>query len=135
MGVPGAGKSSLCKDFPDYVRINQDTLGSRGACLEAMKQALRQGKNVIVDRTNINKKQRQPFIELALQFGAEAVNCIYLDVPEEEAVARIHLRKNHETIKEEMSLEKKKAIVYEFSKTLEAPDLSEGFTSILITRS
>jgi predicted kinase len=135
VGVPGAGKSTLAKtQFPGYMRVNQDELGDRLACIKAMQKALSEGKDVIVDRTNINKKQRKVFIDLALQMGADSVNCIYLDIDDEEAIARIHLRKHHETIRESMSLEVKKGIVYQFRRSLEIPELSEGFNSIIITR-
>jgi len=134
-GLPGAGKSTVCKNwYPNYVRINQDNLGSRDACIKEMIQCLEQNQNVIVDRVNHTTKQRKFWIDLALQHGAESVTSVVLQVPEEECVARIHNRKDHETIKEDMPLEQKKSIVYKFNKDFEMPSLSEGFSTIIIHR-
>lgn len=135
VGLPGSGKSTVAaKYFPNYTRISQDVLGTRGKCLEFMANQLAQNDDVIVDRANINKEQRKFWINLALGFGAKNVTCIYLDVPEEECIARIHVRKGHETIAEEMPLEKKRSIVYNFNKSFELPTLSEGFSTVVITR-
>lgn len=135
IGCPGSGKSTIAeKHFASYVRISQDVLGSRQACVEAMKEALRQNKDVLVDLCNMTKSQRDTWIHLALQYGASSVSAIVLTVDEEECVARIHARKNHETIKSEMSVDRKREIVYSFNKSFEQPMLSEGFTSILFIR-
>lgn len=134
-GLPGSGKSTWAKkNYPFWEYINQDELGSRDACLSKMRQALQAGLFVVVDRTNINKKQRSYFIDLALGFGADSVDCVVLQVNEEECVGRIATRKNHATIKETMSLDKMKEIVYKFNRDFEMPSLDEGFNSILITR-
>lgn len=135
MGLPGAGKSTLAKKwFPNHVYINQDLLGSRDACLNAMKTALNSNKDVIIDRTNINKKQRAYWIDLALGYGAESIVGIYLEVAEEECVARVLDRKNHATIKENTPLEDIRGIVYKFSRDFEFPSLTEGFSSIILTK-
>lgn len=135
IGFPGSGKSTICENqFSKYYRINQDLLGSREACLNEMRLALSQGKDVIIDRTNITRQQRAYFIDVALQYGVEAVIGIQLVVSEEECVARILERTNHPTITREMPLEKKRAIVYNFSRSFEPPTLDEGFSGIVITR-
>lgn len=135
VGLPGSGKTTFVKEsFPDYVRISQDDLGSKERCTEELLKAIQQGKNVVIDRTNINRKQRSHWINLGLNMGVSIINCIYLDVHEEECVSRIHFRKNHPTITQDMSLEKKKQIVYSFNKDFEMPSLDEGFNSIYITR-
>lgn len=134
VGVPGSGKSTLCQEkFPHYKRISQDELGSREACLKECENSLSVGMDVIIDRTNINKKQRKYWIDLGLYYGYE-INCIVLDINEEEAVARIHNRKHHPTISITMPLDKKKAIVYNFMREYEAPQLLEGFNNILFVR-
>lgn len=135
IGIPGSGKSTICKNwFPKYTRINQDELGDRKKCIAAMHLALQKKQDVIIDRCNMTIEQRKHWVNLALEYGAEAITCIVLDVNEEEAIARIHDRKDHPTIQSSMSLEKKREIVYSFGKTAEFPQLSEGFTSIVITR-
>lgn len=132
-GLPGCGKSTVATQwFPNYTRINQDELGDRQACIESMRNALERNFDVIVDRTNVTRDQRKHWIDLALGYGAESLTSIFLDVPEEECIARIDLRKDHPTIKEDMPLEKKKSIVYSFNRTLQIPSLTEGFKTIII---
>lgn len=135
IGLPGSGKSTIAKDyFPTYERISQDELGSREACIDKVHEVMSKGKDIIIDRTNINKKQRVYWINLALQYGYHSIIGIYLDVNPDECLARIHLRKDHETIPLEMSVDKKREIVYRFVKEHEMPLLSEGFSSIVLMR-
>lgn len=132
-GLPGSGKSTICNNwFTAYHRINQDELGDRAACIKQMTIALEHNWNVIVDRTNTTRQQRRYWIDLALGHGAEYLTSLFLQVPEEECIARIAVRKDHPTIKEEMPLDKKRSIVYSFNKDLEVPSLSEGFNTIII---
>lgn len=128
MGLPGSGKSSLTSSFPNHVRINQDQLGNRNDCINALKRNLQQGNNTIIDRTNINKIQRKYFIDVAKDFGAE-VYCIFLDTPAVECIERVKARKDHESIKD-LSDEKIIEIVVKFNKDLELPDYAEGFNEI-----
>lgn len=133
-GIPGAGKSTLCSNFPTYSRINQDELGSRKACIEEFHKLAHQGKDIIIDRTNFSKEQRAIWTDLARHHNAEVVTCIYLHIDEEEAVCRILSRKNHPTIKEDMDTDRKRAIVYKFNEELEVPDMSENFDSVVMIR-
>jgi predicted kinase len=135
VGLPGSGKSTVAKEyFPSYERISQDELGSREACEAKAHKLMSQGKDVLIDRTNINKKQRSVWINLALHYGYQSIIGIYLDVEAEECIARIHLRKGHETVHEDISLDKKREIVYTFVKMWEPPKLGEGFSSIVLMR-
>lgn len=134
-GLPGSGKSTVCKNwFPHYTRINQDTLGNRQACIDLMTKELDAGKNVIVDRVNHTPQQRKFWIDLALQHGADSVTALVLQAAPDECVARIHARKDHETITEDMPLDKKREIVYKFGKDWVLPGLDEGFNTIIIHR-
>ena len=66
VGAPGTGKSHFAqKYFPDFVYINQDTLKSRLKVLRAVKTAVEQGKNIIVDATNRSLDSRQEIYDLA----------------------------------------------------------------------
>jgi len=134
-GLPGSGKSTYASHFESdgWVRINQDILGSRDACLSLAAKTLSQGKNVIIDRCNTTKEQRAHWIRLALDYGAD-IQGVYLSCDMEECIYRIHHRKDHPTIKEEIPLEKKREIVVQFWKQLELPLLEEGFSSIMFKR-
>lgn len=133
VGFPGAGKSTYCQQLPEYTRINQDTLGNRDACLKAASEALDCGHSIVIDRCNHNRDQRRHWIKLAQSYGVDA-RCVFLYVDPEECIHRIHMRKDHPTIKEEMPVEKKREIVAGFYKSFEMPDLEEGFAEILMRR-
>lgn len=132
VGLPGSGKSSFAEKFRHYEIVNQDKLGSRQKCLEVFRKAMKEQKNVIIDRCNINRLQRLIWIKEAQRFGVKEINCIYFHVNPEECIDRISNRKGHATIKETSSFEKNSEIVYNFSKTFEIPMIEEGFQKILM---
>ena len=134
MGLPGSGKSTLASKFDGYSIINQDTLGTRQACIKLASALLDDQKNVVIDRCNINKVQRKYWVDLALSYGASSIKCIYLDVDPVECVYRITERKNHPTISQDMPIDKKQQIVVNFFKDMEMPSLEEGFSEIILKR-
>lgn len=135
VGLPGSGKSTICnKWFPTYVRISQDELGSRDACIKECKKALESGFSVIIDRCNSSVSQRKHWIKLALDYDVEVITAIKLVVDPEECLARIMERKNHETISYNLPLDKKRSIIYRFFNESEPISLDEGLTNIIITR-
>jgi len=131
VGLTGSGKSTFCKKYPKFTRINQDELGSRQKCITALKTAISQKENIIIDRTNINKMQRNHFISILKEYPEYEINCIYFDADPELCVKRVSERENHPTITEDFSLDKIKEIVYSFYRSLEEPSISEGFSMIL----
>ena len=89
-GIPASGKSTWSKDFisknPEYIRVNKDELrimlGSEdNPCRNEKKviakrdeiiiDALRNGKNVIVDDTNLNPFHEERVREIASQLEKE----------------------------------------------------------------
>jgi predicted kinase len=128
MGLPGSGKSTLCEKLPQFKRINQDQLGNRNDCINAMKRSLSQGTPVVIDRTNISRSQRRYFLDVAKDHGAK-VFCIFLDVPAVECIERVRNRKVHETLP--ASSEKRPEISAKFNTTLELPEYSEGYEEII----
>lgn len=131
IGTPGSGKSTFAAKHPSYIRINQDSLGDRQKCLELFRKSMKDKRSVIIDRCNINRLQRAIWIREAEKFGVTEINAIYLSVDPETCVERINNRKDHPTIKTN-DTEKNKEIVYNFVKTFEMPELSEGFNKILV---
>lgn len=132
-GLPGSGKSTytICSDLDrkEFI-INQDKLGNRQNCINKFKEAVNKYPIIYIDRTNISKAQRRIWIDLAKSYNAESIECVYLHVDKDECVKRICDRKDHPTIKESDSFEKKQAIVYSFYDSLELPSLEEGFDKI-----
>lgn len=130
VGYPGSGKTTVAQSSPKLVRVSQDDLGSKDECVKRYKEALSKGQSVVVDRTNIDRRQRKLWIGLAREAGVTDIRCIFMDIPEEECVRRARSRKGHPTIVETTTLDKIKKIVHSFRKSLELPSLEEGFTSI-----
>ena len=112
VGLPGSGKSTFAKLLVEakpwmYQRINQDTLGSRRACLDATRHCLRAHQTTtplqqpycpILDRCNFDPSQRQPFLQIAHQHGKIPVDCIVFHFPAKLCIARCQRRANHETV-------------------------------------
>jgi len=113
VGIPGSGKSTFATTLESvaphlYVRINQDTLGSRRRCEDLTRQVLAQHKCPIIDRCNFNVSQRRHFLDIALEYNIP-VNVVALEIPKETCIQRCQQRSSHETIRrgEEQSVVEK----------------------------
>ncbi len=98
VGLPGSGKSYFASKLEkescsQYVRVNQDSLGTRKKCETACRQALSRGKSVIIDRCNFNTQQREHW----LKFGVPC-ECIIFNYEKEVCIRRCKERRDHETI-------------------------------------
>lgn len=133
MGVPCSGKSTLATTvYKDFTRVNQDELRTRDKCEEMYEFYLATGHNIILDRCNSSKDQRKWWIDTAKRYGVSEIECIFVDTPITECELRILSRENHPTIKKSMSIKKKLSIIAKFAKSIQKPELSEGFTKITI---
>jgi predicted kinase len=56
-------------ETPHWCRANQDDLGSRQAVADRAAKALREGRHVVIDRTNVDFSQRANWLELARSHG------------------------------------------------------------------
>lgn len=130
VGLPGSGKTTIAKMYNSLVRVSQDDMGSKDAVVAAFKEALSKGQSVIVDRTNIDRRQRKLWVGLAKEAGVTDIRCIFVDVPEYDCINRAAKRVGHPTLPETISLDKLTSVVVGFNKSLELPSLEEGFTSI-----
>lgn len=131
-GLPGSGKSTYALNLSTqgYVVVNQDTLGSANKCKEVALEALKKGINVVIDRTNIDKRQRKRWTDLAKSANVIDVECILFDVPIEECIKRVIERKGHPTVTENIPNERKEEIVRSFQASFEMPSEEEGFKVI-----
>ena len=130
VGIPGSGKSTFAKSLesyaPDkYVRVNQDTLGTRQACEERTLQVLASGKCPIIDRCNFDAGQRMHFLRIARAKNV-AVECVVLRFAVEECVQRCENRSEHETISPEIARE----VVERMARQFVSPENSEGFRRV-----
>ncbi|KAG9292839.1 hypothetical protein G9A89_016201 [Geosiphon pyriformis] len=130
VGVPGSGKSTfskaLCKEFPNWYRINQDDLGSRKLCEAKFRDQMRQNKNVIIDRCNFDEAQRKTWVQIAWNYNVP-VDVIIMDTSYEECAARINVRQNHPT--DVQGIEGIK-ILEKFKDWMKEPRIEEGFERI-----
>lgn len=134
VGIPGSGKTSYARELEaiGYVRISQDEFnGDRGKTTEAFNLAMEQGKNIVLDRCNITKDQRRPWLNKAMYHGYEERIAMVFQVDPDECVQRIKERQGHETIPSDTPEEKIKSIVYGFHKSKQEPTFAEGFTVMM----
>lgn len=130
VGLPGSGKSTMAHEqYPKYEYINQDTLGSREVVNMFFNRAINEKMNIVLDRCNINKSQRRPFIRAAKNAGYK-VRCNILTVSKDICIERVINRKDHQTIKN-LTVEKVKDIVYNFAKSYEEPSNEEGIDTLV----
>ncbi|PWZ01686.1 P-loop containing nucleoside triphosphate hydrolase protein [Testicularia cyperi] len=136
-GLIGSGKSTFARalvdQYPNWTRCNQDELGDRHAVEAAARQALLNGKNVLIDRTNIDAKQRRTWLDLAAslnQAGMVRVVTVSLtlSISSTEAQARLDRRTDHETIK---SPQHAAEILRHFLKAYQKTTAEEGFNYVL----
>jgi predicted kinase len=137
MGVPGSGKSTIAKRLVEaskgeYVRVNQDEMGTRKKCEMVAKDALKKQKSVIVDRCNFDYQQRHVWIKMAVQFGIRNIDLVWLRIPFEVCKNRVFAREDHPTIPKG---ESGYNVIDNFARLLTEPMKAEGFTSIYIAES
>jgi len=84
MGIPGAGKSRVAKDYVarGYVRLNRDERGgSLRDLADALDAELTSGaRSAVLDNTYLTRAARSHVIETAARHGLP-VRCLWLDTP------------------------------------------------------
>lgn len=98
IGVPGSGKTTLAlkiaeKGFhylnADSIRLelygNEIEQGDKeevfSIFFQRLESAMGEGKNIIIDNTNLNPKQRKPIIDRAEKYEYQDVQLWLLDIP------------------------------------------------------
>lgn len=101
VGPQGSGKSTLAKELSHLLtatRVSQDEHGKLGH-MNLFLAEIKNNANIIVDRINHTKEQRNRYLSIAREAGYET-QIIVLHVPFAECLSRCDLRKDHETIKD-----------------------------------
>lgn len=135
VGAPGSGKTTFCNDVMsaaqrNWTRICQDTIangkaGTKSQCLQSANIALKDGKNVLIDRCNLELEQRSEFVKLG---GAQVdVHAVVLDLPARVCISRSVKRSGHEG---NLQGGKAAAVVNRMLQKRVPPKLNEGFSRI-----
>jgi aryl-alcohol dehydrogenase-like predicted oxidoreductase/predicted kinase len=144
MGIPGAGKTRLARDYVarGYVRLNRDErAGSLRALAQALDEALAGGaRHVVLDNTYLTRAARSHVIDAAARHGIPA-RCVWLDTPLAQAqinlVTRLVERFDHLPTPDELraAARKEAGLLAPTSqmralRELEPPSHDEGFATI-----
>lgn len=98
VGIPGSGKTTLANKIVarGFHCLNADSIREElwgdageqrdpekvfGLFFKQLEELLSEGKDIIIDNTNINVKQRKPILERAARAGYNDVQLWLLDVP------------------------------------------------------
>lgn len=111
-GPPGSGKSTYCVNYPNHIRVSQDDDGKIGH-MQLFESALYHRDNIILDRMNFNKEQRNRYLLPAKKLGYKT-KIIVLHVPKDISFSRCDARKDHPTVKTKEDASK--AVNFFFSK-------------------
>ena len=85
IGPQASGKSTLSLKFPNYVRINQDTLGTKAKCIKLVKETIKFGRSMVVDNTNADIDNRKIYVDLARE-AKYRIRFININVDKEMAI-------------------------------------------------
>jgi predicted kinase len=124
VGPPGSGKSTHAKHLEErtYKRINQDDQGKEH--MNEFTNALMSNRNIVVDRMNFNKQQRERYLKPARDMGY-TTRIIVFHVPSSICMDRCLARKDHPTVKTQADASK---AIHFFFKSYERVEDSEADT-------
>lgn len=102
VGMPGSGKSFFATRLESssgraFVRINQDSLGTRGKCEEMARRVLAEGRVAVIDRCNFDVDQRATWIGIAREMRVDC-ECVVFHYDKDVCISRCAQRRGHETI-------------------------------------
>mmetsp|Transcript_8974 Transcript_8974/g.11896 ORF Transcript_8974/g.11896 Transcript_8974/m.11896 type:complete len:509 (-) Transcript_8974:211-1737(-) len=125
---PAAGKSTLCKNgFPEYERVNRDTLKTMQKCKKVAEEHLESGRSVIIDNLNRDVKTRKEWLNLAKKYNVP-VRCVRVNVPKDIC---FHLNTFRSV--NPYAVDNRKVpsmVIHGFFKNVEEPTTNEGFCAV-----
>lgn len=106
VGPPGSGKSTWSHSYVAFkaghgqeaVRVSQDDQGKEDH-MTLFNESLAKGLNIVVDRMNFDKNQRNRYLEPARKAGY-ATRIVITHCPLATCLERCNARENHPTIKD-----------------------------------
>ena len=95
-GQVRARLAHACSSVPKVNgRVSIKTPSRRQKCESTARRALKEKRNVIIDRCNFDQQQRATWTRIAAEHGA-ACCALWLSVPAKECAKRARLRTDHE---------------------------------------
>lgn len=127
-GLPGSGKSKITYDIygksNNYIIISKDIYKTRSVTI--MKQSLKKKLSVVIDDTNVDMKNREIYIKLAIDNNI-LIKCIHINTP-------LNLCKHLNDMRVEIGkglVTKVPDIAYNvLNKKYSQPELKEGLNKI-----
>ncbi|MBC7895109.1 MAG: AAA family ATPase, partial [Cytophagaceae bacterium] len=144
MGMPGAGKSTVVREFVErgYARLNRDTTGGTlSALVKALDAGISAGtRRWVLDNTYPTRRARNEVIECAWEHGLE-VRCVWLttSIADAQVNAITRLLDVHGQLPSPEDLKRLGRsdprylgpdAQFRYERTLEAPAPDEGFGTI-----
>lgn len=142
MGIPGAGKSRLARDFVEsgYLRLNRDELGGTLKTIaRKLGDALASGATrIVLDNTYVSRATRNDVLRIAHAAGA-AVRCVHAATSLADAQVNLALRmlERHGALLGGSDLRRKDdpgffapPVLHRMHRDLEPPGADEGFAAI-----
>ena len=125
-GIQGSGKSTFCAaKYPDYTRINLDTLRTRKKEKDALRLAISRKENIIIDNTNPTKADRVKYIEAGKASQYKITGC-FMESEPEDCIER----NNSRTGKERVPV----FVITNTWEKLEIPGYEEGFDELFFVK-
>lgn len=123
IGLQGAGKTTLFRErfAATHVHVSLDEAGTRDRERMLMEQCIARGEPFVVDNTNILRRDRAVYIEVAKRAGYRIVG-YYLRPDVRKSIGR----NKHRTDKKPIAVP---AILSAF-KRIEPPQVEEGFDEL-----
>lgn len=153
VGLPGSGKSTYRSKIVD--KLNNPVIASSDDIIDDLcekagitysegfhqfiktankifrndvEDAIKNGNDLIIDRTNMTEKSRKPFIEMAQKSGYNEIIAYVFVVPDSELRRRLNSRA------EEIGKNIPNDVLKRMTNSYTAPSKQEGFTKIYFIR-
>lgn len=121
VGPPGSGKTTMAKNMISDLRISQDDMGKEGH-MRYFLQAIADGDDIVIDRLNFNKEQRQKYLAPAKANGY-VIRIVVLHVDSKTCMSRMLMRQGHPTIQDEKAA---RSALHTFHSKYERPTSDEA---------
>lgn len=130
VGSPASGKSTFCKNYlQNYIRINQDTLGTLKACENECEKGIKNKKSIVIDNTNRFIKNRKIWIDIGKKYNLP-IRCFYFN-NSKDLIFHLNMFRH---LTDSTRIKIPTMVIHSYYKQLELPLISEGFNELVTIR-